>query len=190
MVLNGPSGEELVDACAGEAMEQRVHNLMERWDEKFGLQYFKPVAEQCKTCSATAAPLALLPPGGVEMPTSISSTNILSDAVSALSPECSAVVRLRLHIDLLPLYPMHSAVMWNGYIKYLIARHGRLKEIYLWISSLGAAHSALGIHDRAHAEKAELTAHEQAKLARLLGDDALQARCLVYVAIAQTHQGD
>ena len=58
-----------------------------------------------------------------------------------------------------------------------------------WLSTLGGAHAALGQYSAEHAINAERMARRQYHVAMLLGDRALAARCIVFMASALIQQG-
>lgn len=59
------------------------------------------------------------------------------------STAAPTALAFHLHIDFIPMYNLDSLWLWSVRLLSLAAQKGRLREIYLWVSSIGAAHSAL-----------------------------------------------
>jgi hypothetical protein len=129
-------------------------------------------------------------------------TQLVSNTPALAITKETEVIEIR--IQYLPKYALNGLWTWSARLGQLLLRHGQLREIYLWISSLGAAHSALATSisrssdpesreaqslAREHAENAEKKATSQACIAYQLGDEGLVGRCLVYVAIARALKG-
>jgi hypothetical protein len=100
------------------------------------------------------------------------------------------MIALNVHLDFLPLYASVSAVKSTYLFAYILARHGHLREVYLWLSTLGAAHFALGSAITRHAVDAEAMSLRQARVAALLGDAALHARCILFYGVARGLLGE
>jgi hypothetical protein len=84
-----------------------------------------------------------------------------------------------------------SAALWWSYkVTLVLLRHKSLWELNNWLSTLGGAHAALGDGSAAHAREAELLAHKQLRLAQLMQDRLMAARCKLYIAFGAIQHGE
>lgn len=108
--------------------------------------------------------------------------------MSSSTPKPTSSSSSSIRIVFRPSYSVQSAVLSSVLFMEIYRRAARLRDLYLWLSTMGAAHFALGAHDDEHAVSAAAMSLKQARVAYQLRDFGLYARCLMYHALARALQ--
>ncbi|KAF5272052.1 hypothetical protein FQR65_LT05034 [Abscondita terminalis] len=96
-----------------------------------------------------------------------------------------AVVRLNLQ----PAAKQIVDYKWNYRIEHLVRERCELEHTLSWLSTLGGAFSALGDYFANCAEMAGKISINQLKLAMMLDDPNVVARCRLYLSLSLIQQG-
>ncbi|XP_005102475.1 uncharacterized protein LOC101850969 [Aplysia californica] len=94
-------------------------------------------------------------------------------------------------IDVVAVWPQQKIDFpWCDRILCLLNKHITLEEGFAWLSTLGGAHSALGEVFSQHAEQAGKISKKQLKVAMLLGNEQMIARCFVFWSWSLMQRGE